>query len=170
MNNSETSTKVDYTKFGISGLGGWLVFIQIGLYTTIIGVVVVLFNYSYPALSTETWELLTSKSSEYYNAMWAPLIIFETLYSIGLLIFTLVILTFFYRRKRVLPRLMIIFYSINVFISLINFVLNTQIATIPELESERGSQIRDIVQAIITCAIWIPYFLKSERVKNTFIR
>lgn len=33
-----------------------------------------------------------------------------------------------------------------------------------------GSSIRDIARSAIACAIWIPYFIKSERVQNTFVR
>ncbi|WP_260865857.1 DUF2569 domain-containing protein [Paenibacillus xylanexedens] len=37
-------------------------------------------------------------------------------------------------------------------------------------ELEDGSGLTGIVRLVITCAIWIPYFIKSERVRNTFIR
>ncbi|MFE6078217.1 DUF2569 family protein [Paenibacillus sp. NPDC057886] len=27
-----------------------------------------------------------------------------------------------------------------------------------------------MVQTVLTCAIWIPYLIKSDRVHNTFVR
>ncbi|WP_161632938.1 DUF2569 family protein [Paenibacillus alginolyticus] len=32
--------------------------------------------------------------------------------------------------------------------------------------SEQG---RNIVKSLVTCLIWIPYFINSKRVKNTYI-
>jgi len=63
---------------------------------------------------------------------------------------------------------MIIFYSVSLIIGVIDYLLVIQIPLASELED--GSSLRDIVKSVITCAIWIPYFMKSERVHNTFIK
>ncbi len=84
------------------------------------------------------------------------------------LFFCIFILINFYRKKSTLPRLMIIFYSVSLIIGVIDYLLVIQIPLASELED--GSSLRDIVKSVITCAIWIPYFMKSERVHNTFIK
>lgn len=166
---TEKSVREQYAvPLGVSGLGGWLVLVQIGLYSTIVMLLVQLFQYSFPALEKETWELLTSKDSEYYHVMWGPIISFELVYNVLFLLFCGYILIQFYQRRFILPRLMIIFYCTSLLIGIIDYALLQQIPLAQEAED--GSSLRDIMRSIITCAIWIPYFIKSERVKNTFIR
>lgn len=160
--------KYDYLPLGIAGLGGWLILIQIGLYFTIFTLLVQLFQYNIPAFSEDTWEIFTSIESEFYHPLWGPVIIFEALYNISFLVFCIYILFAFYGKKAVLPRLMIVFYSLSFFVGVVDLILLYQIPIIRETED--GSSIRDIIKSAITCAIWIPYFIKSNRVKNTFLK
>lgn len=167
----ETNMQEERTEFrplGVSGLGGWLVLVQIGLYISIITLLVQLFVYHLPLYTTEAWGLLTSKESEIYHPLTGPLLIFEALFSVALLIFCVCILIMFYRKKSVLPRLMIIMYSVNFIFILLELILLFQIPFLRETED--GSSIRDLIRSILVCAIWIPYFIKSERVHNTFIK
>lgn len=158
----------DNLRLGVSGLGGWLILIQIGLYLTLIGLVFQLVGNNLYSFTSEAWQLLTSKDSSLYDPLWKPIIIFEAVYNILFLIFTIYIIIQFYRKKSMVPRLMIIFYSLSLFIGIVDYIMLQQIAIAKELED--GSSIRDIIKSGITCLIWIPYFLKSERVMNTFIR
>jgi hypothetical protein len=161
-------SKVDYRPLGVSGLGGWLILIQIGLFLTIILLAIQLFQYSLPAVITESWELLTSDQSDYYHPLWGPVIIFETVYNALFLMFSIYTVIAFYRKKSIFPRLMIMFYSVSLVVGIIDYLLLLQIPMARELED--GSSVRDIVKSVLTCAIWIPYFIKSERVHNTFVR
>lgn len=63
---------------------------------------------------------------------------------------------------------MIIYYSVSLVLYMVDYILVLQIPMMRELED--GSGIQEIVKSVITCAIWIPYFIKSERVHNTFVR
>ena len=67
--------KRDYRPLGVSGLGGWLILIQMGLFLTIVLLAVQLIQQIVPIFTTETWELLTSKQSDYYHALWGPVLI-----------------------------------------------------------------------------------------------
>ncbi|WP_145146602.1 DUF2569 domain-containing protein [Paenibacillus xylanexedens] len=160
--------KTDYRPLGVSGLGGWLILIQIGLFLTIILLAVQLMQNTLPALTPEMWDLFVSKDSEYYHVLWGPLIIFEAIYNVVFLLFTTYIVVTFYRKKAILPRLMIIYYSVSLVLYMVDYILVLQIPMMRELED--GSGIQEIVKSVITCAIWIPYFIKSERVHNTFVR
>ncbi len=156
----------EHRTLGVSGLGGWLVLVQIGIYLTMLLLLQQLFMNSLPAFLNDTWELLTSQLSEYYHPLWGPILIFETLYNVAFFIFCIYILVCLYGKKAILPRLMIIFYSVSLAIGIVDYLLLLQIPLARELED--GSSIRDIIKSGIACAIWIPYFLKSERVHNTF--
>lgn len=166
--NVQEEKKYDILPLGVSGLGGWLILIQIGLYITVIMLLVQLFVYSLPAFGPETWDVLTSKDSELYHPLWGPIFIFETAYNICFLGFCLYIFFMFYGKKSILPRLMIIFYGVSLVVAIVDVLLLFQIPLARELDN--GDGFKDIFRATLTSAIWIPYFLKSERVKNTFIR
>ena len=168
METKIQNNEIDYSRLGISGLGGWLVLVQIGIYGTLLSVVLRLLLNSIPMFMSEAWVMFTSKSSEYYHALWAPIIIFELIYDVLLVIFCIYILIKFYSKSWILPRLMIILYAAGFLVSLVGYIALEQIPLVKELES--GNSIRDLIRPLLTCLIWIPYFLKSERVKNTFIR
>lgn len=154
--------------YGVSGLGGWLVLVQIGLYATMILLLITIFGTSVPALTTESWEILTSVDSELYHPLWGPLIIFEVVYNIGLFFFCFYLLVALYRKQSIFPKLMIIFYSVSLVVGVADYVFANMIPMVADMTDT--SMLRDMIRSMLTCAIWIPYFLKSERVKNTFIR
>lgn len=173
MENSETekTIKSEYSPsppLGISGLGGWLVLVQIGLYFTVVTGLINFFQYSLPALGTLNGGEFTSKSSEYYHVLWGPIIVFESLFGILNVLFIGYILMQFYQKRSILPRLMIIFYSASFLFGIIDYILLYQIPLLRE--NEDGSSITDLIRSFITCAIWISYFIRSKRVKHTFIR
>lgn len=158
----------DRNSLSISGLGGWLTLIQLGLIFSFLLALVNLFSYSIPSFYPETWDTLTSEHSLSYHPLWAPTIIFEFLMNVGIIIFSAYIIVNFYQRKLIVPRLMIVFYIVSLLIAMFEYVLMLQIPDWKELDD--GSLIRDISKSILTCVIWIPYFLRSVRVKNTFVK
>lgn len=153
-------------QLGISGLGGWLVLIQIGIYSTIVLQLTQLFRDALPAIERDNWNALTSRDSEYYDALWGPTIVFELVYTLVSLLFCGYILLQFYRKKAMLPRLMIIFYSLSLAVTVIDSVLVDQIPMV----RHDGIFSKEVLRSLFTCAIWIPYFIRSERVRNTFVR
>lgn len=114
------------------------------------------------------WEVLTSQDLAFYHPMWGTLLTLETAYNAVFLLFCVYILINFYQKKSRLPRLMIIFYSASLLVSIIDTALIYQIPL--AREADEGSSIRDIVKSLVTCVIWVSYFIKSERVQNTFRR
>lgn len=157
-----------YAPLGPSGLGGWIVLVQIGLIATLFQVALQLLNYNLPSFGPEYWNILASPQGEMYHPLWAPLIVFEAAANVLLLVLAVFTLVLLYRKKALLPRVIILLYSANLLIGIIDYILIMNIPVASELED--GSSLRDLIRAALTCALWVAYFRKSERVKNTFIR
>lgn len=154
---------------GVSGLGGWLVLVQIGIYLTILLNILTLNRDTLPAFSSDTWEMLTSEVSSVYDPMWAPSLIFELVANTLFILLGLFCLYNMYQKKSILPKLMIILYSSSLVIAILDYVLLNQISIVDEYNLSGQNGVTVIIRSAITCAIWIPYFRKSERVQNTFI-
>lgn len=167
MQNNLPTEPPNYSNLGVSGFGGWLVLVQISLYASILSLLIRLGQYTYIFVSQEAWRLFTSPTSSVYHPLWGPAVIFETFYFVSMFIYCIVVLILFYSKKRVLPKLMIILFSVGLLFAVVDGFLIFQIPL--ALETQGGAALREIVKCAIICAIWIPYFLKSERVKNTFI-
>lgn len=149
-----------------SGLGGWLILPMLGLILSPIKLGAMLATTYYPIFSEGYWEVLTNPGSEAYHALWAPLLIFEIVGNSGFLIGAIVLLVFFFQRHHRFPTLMIWFLGLNLAFVGIDFFaadLIPAVAAAPDPESTQ-----ELIRAITGAAIWIPYFLKSVRVKNTF--
>lgn len=166
METNELYREVEEPPLGISGLGGWLVFIQIGLYISVIVSLVTMVQAVSMLSDSETGRLLTSPDSPYYHPIWKTAFIFEGVTSGIMFIFTIIILKSFYQKKRMLPRLMIIFYSVNFLLMLITFLMLNEIPLAKEAQGVNSTS--TLIGGVLGCAIWIPYFIRSERVNNTF--
>lgn len=153
----------------VSGLGGWLILPMLGLFLMPVKVAHLLATVHIPIFSEGYWKLLTSPESEAYNPLWAPLICFEIAGNLFFGCFAIYLLYLFFRKNYRLPKKYIIFLITNiVFIVTVHFA----VGLIPEAaDPDTDSQsMKEIVRAIIAASIWIPYFLKSERVRNTFVK
>ena len=72
------------------------------------------------------------------------------------IVFIVVTLVAMFNKKKYLPKLVISFYSANLIIQLV-LALYTGVYT-------------GVILPIISASIWISYFVKSKRVKNTFVK
>lgn len=149
-------------------IGGWLILVAIGIIASPFRLGYSLVVELLPALDAETWDYLTNPDSPVYHVLWKPVIILELLGNSLFLIFSLVLLYYFFSRKKELPRLIIIFYAANLVFILIDHYLASQIPMVAEVDN--SDTYREIGRSIISSAIWIPYFLLSERVKGTFVK
>lgn len=149
------------------GLGGWLILVAAGLAWSLVLMLTQLWRDFLPLFLQGQWALLTSPPSEAYHPLWAPLLIFEIVVNLAFIATSIVCLALFFRRSPHFPRIMIAYYLATlVFVATDLFLSNF----IPAVAAESNAEtIRPLGQAIMTCAIWVPYMQRSRRVHNTFV-
>tara|TARA_B100000029_G_C16898378_1_gene713071 strand:+ start:79 stop:516 length:438 start_codon:yes stop_codon:yes gene_type:complete len=135
----------------LKGIGGWLILTAIGLPLMII---VRLFSNYYMFTN------LIPIMEEEMVSIFTILLITDMVYICyaGYLVFL------FFNKDYKFPEQMKIFYIVSIAYN----VLSLYMFSINGLELE-SSDYRELFNSFIAAAIWIPYYNKSIRVKNTFI-
>ncbi len=134
------------------GIGGWLVLPLIGVYLTLVSSILVFFS-----------GLIVLLNSQYVSDRLIPTIYFELFINLALFVLSIIALVLFHSKKIVLPKYMIILYILGFLFGFIDTLWVMSIVYTPDM-------IFTLVSKFVAPAIWIPYFLISKRVKNTFIR
>lgn len=94
------------------------------------------------------------------------ILLFELLAFIGMFLFGLYVAGLFFRKKRELPRYYILLVLAALLFVVLDLILGHRYLGVP-LNYEA---VRPVVSNLASCAIWIPYFLVSVRVKRTFVK
>ncbi len=148
-------------------IGGWLILIAIGLILTPIIILVDLLgeNGFYDAY---TWSTLWNTEGTAGKAT-VFLVALELMINIARIIFALILVILFFERRSTVPRLMVIlFASTAAFIildAIAAYAINGDVYT----SEDNYETAKEIIMSIVRAAIWIPYFLISKRVKETFV-
>lgn len=150
----------------LEGLGGWLGFFQFSMYVSLLSGIMI-FASIIPVYGSEIWGALTDPSSDAYDPFWKPLIIFETVGNIVSILLILLILVLLYTKKSLLPKVVITMMVYNVLLVIVDYILLQQIPMTSLIED--GNSTREITRSMLYACIWIPYFLRSKRVRNTFV-
>ncbi|UVI27916.1 DUF2569 domain-containing protein [Paenibacillus spongiae] len=151
----------------LRGLGGWLILAQISLWYALIGSVLYLSAGILPIFAGETWGRLTSPDSPMYDAMWSIIIPFEAIGNGVLIVLLSYVLLLMYRKKRLLVPMVITYFAAVLILSTAGFILAQYI---PLTAGQGiGKSLSKLIGNMLTCLIWIPYFLKSVRVRSTFV-
>jgi len=151
----------------LQGLGGWLILVGFGLCARplLFGFTILTTVSSY---NSENWQALTHPTSDSYHALWAPLLIFELLANLTLLVYSLLLIVLFFQKRSVFPKLMIAFLLIQAGVLMIDYIVSEQIPFVAEHNTSATA--RPLTTAVSAAIIWTAYFLVSKRVKATFIR
>lgn len=141
------------------GIGGWLILPAIGLVTKPLLTFFILIDGSY--FSSITWQNAASFGTSFEIYMWVSFVFLITFFA-----YTILCNIFFFGLRTGAPYLYMILIGVNLgSVLLESYVVNQ---FFPELESP--SSLKDITGAVIGAFIWLPYFVKSERVKSTFTK
>ncbi len=151
----------------VSGIGGWLILPIIGLFVTIFRLGNILLGTFFPLLASGNWRPLTTPGSEHYDPLWGPLLVFEAAGNLVFLIWSVVLLILLFSKSAGFPKTMIAFIVYNIAFLAIDMILCRHLSS---MEGDLGDGSMELARTVVGALIWIPYFLRSERVKNTFTR
>jgi hypothetical protein len=145
-------------------IGGWLILIAIGLMIT--PPRALYFMISNNLFDQSVWNALMDPSNEMYHTLWPAAIIYELLSNLfisGMAVFCLVLL---FTKRDIFPRVMIVYLASNVLLLLGDYLVTSGIPAVDQNDNESA---REFFRSVVASAIWIPYMLKSARVKETFV-
>jgi len=146
-------------------IGGWLALPLIGLYFTPVRVLGFLVSNDY--FNQQVWDELLNASSNAYSPALVGVSIGELVVNVAFLVYSVLLIFLFTRRRSSVPRLMILFYAVNCCFVVLDYLLAQHLNL---HMSDAAESIRDITSGILGAAIWIPYFCLSGRVKATFVK
>lgn len=154
--------------YGPRGIGGWLILPLLGLVGSLISLGSALATVYLPLFAAGGgWWVVVDKSDASYHPWWAPLILFEIATNVAFVGLIVVLLYLVFRKSRRFPRLMIGYLISSFVVALVDLGWAEQI---PALAAEpNADSIAGIVRGVVGAMIWVPYFLVSQRVKNTFV-
>jgi hypothetical protein len=149
-------------------IGGWLILIGIGL---VLSPFKLLFDlYHTPAfLNNAIWGNLFDFNNSSKNMLLGIVMIFELVYNCAQLVFLALLIFLFFKRRTIFPPFTIAFYVITlIFLIADSWVVS--ILNLTELNmADKKAAFKDIMRGILSVAIWVPYLLRSKRVKQTFV-
>ncbi|MBL4585655.1 MAG: DUF2569 family protein [Flavobacteriales bacterium] len=140
--------------------GGWLILPMFGLTITPLILGYSLITGGYFNSSTINLFIETSPS---FNMAQGTLVIGEMVWNVFFIVFSVFTAFQLYTKRSSAPKWVIVFYAMNV-VSISTDLFLADLIGIKFNEEDA----KTIFKTLLGAAIWIPYFLKSERVKLTF--
>ncbi|RYF24367.1 MAG: DUF3857 domain-containing protein [Flavobacteriales bacterium] len=152
-------------------IGGWLTVVAIGILLTPIFQLVSVFNTGH--FDNVIWKnsnLKDATANFYLKALLFGEIIVNTL----LVVYSVLIVFLFFNRRKSLPNHYIIFRILIVVVPILDTIFAYSIYEYAKLDLDQlglsvSAEVLSVLRSLIPSVIWITYFLRSTRVKSTFV-
>lgn len=144
-------------------IGGWLILIATGLIFTPLILTIQFYNTGY--LAFPVYDYLFNKDNLDFNPMLGLILVYEILGNTFLIIISVLLNLLFFTRRSSFPKIMIIYLLSNLAFLSLDVLLGVSFINISFEEN-----IYPIGKLFLSVCIWVPYFLYSERVKDTFVK
>lgn len=141
------------TTAGPTGIGGWLLVPALGLIVGPIRTAIQVWT-TFPLLSG-----IDGQSKLYL------FVLLEIIANLGLIAFTFIVAAAFFRREATVPRLYQVLLAATLALVVADAWIAVGMFNVP-LDRE---DTRTIMTTIVAFMIWVPYFARSVRVRNTFV-
>lgn len=153
---------------GPVGLSGWLVVVCIGLIATPLRLGYFLLQTYPPILRDGTWDAVTTPGSDAYHPFWGPLLVGEVIVNMGMIGLSIYLLYLFSQKSVRFPKTYIWLLSGSLaFVLMDALAAQVVLPDQPLMDAETSGE---FARSLIVASIWIPYMLRSRRVRNTFVR
>ncbi len=163
----ERSPMTDMKQSTLVGIGGWLILPSITLVISPLRIGHFLYTEMWPIFSQGHWDTLTNPASHAYHRLWGPLLVFEVIGNLLVIVLGITALWFFMRRSHLAPKLVISWLVLGLVFIASDFFLSDLIPAVAKQADP--SSAKELGRAIFGALIWIPYFMVSKRVKATFV-
>ena len=107
-------------------------------------------------------------ASPYHFPHFSLLFALEMTYNLVLAGLALWTLWSFLKEKRSVPKLMFWMFGMGVTVHACEYAFTR--VFLENFEEVQNKALISFIETSITAAVWIPYFAKSKRVKNTFVK
>ncbi len=145
------------------GLGGWLILVGLGVTLSPFRILWGL-SKTLPSYGAATWASLTTPGAANYDPAWAPILMFELIGNIGLVVFYGLLIWLFFRRMRQFPTVFIWVTALGWIFFTADELLAGLVPAVDEPTNWPG-----LLRQVLVALIWIAYMRRSRRVRNTFV-
>lgn len=160
---NERSVQVNYDENSAWAIRGWLVLLGLSLAARVIYQSYLLFSSGY--FKSSTWQALKDIGGLGLQAVG----MFEIMAQEFSLVFGLVLLIWFLRRRDIFPIMFTWFMGIMLVSQLILVGLYMYYRDAFNNANLTEEQVKNVFQLLIYSAIWVTYLQRSDRAKNTFL-
>jgi transglutaminase-like putative cysteine protease len=148
-----------------AGIGGWLWLYTLGVLMMPVRLAMQLWENS-PAYGSVAWSARTLFGGAHYHALNAPMLLFEWLGLLGLMVASLLLACLYFARRSSYPRLAVAFYALAFAFQCFDLLLA---ARLPGLQVETAHW-QSLASVGLGALAWSAYLLGSRRVRATFVR
>lgn len=146
----------------LKGIGGWLILVAISLVITAIRFVIDLMSWCSSVFSSDSMEVIADGDYPFL----LPFLVFEGVTNLLFFIAYIYLNIQFFTKNYRTPKLFTMILLGNLAFIVVDAIFAGLIFDEPMFDGETAI---DLIRLVIYCAIWIPYFAVSIRVKNTFV-
>ena len=150
------------------GLGGWLALIGLGIIVSPVMIAIQIYNTYVPLFTKGTWNLITTPGIQSYNPVLGPLLITEIAVNICMIVLWIYIAYLYFSKKCRFKNWYIAALLITLLVPIIDSIATGIL--FPQISTMEPKELGQTIKQAIFSGIWMAYIVKSERVRNTFVK
>ncbi|MNB78759.1 hypothetical protein D3C75_254670 [compost metagenome] len=171
IESAAATESVPYTypqRTGPYGFGGWLILFALGMIRQLYLHITSVYN-NYITLRMADFQLLVDSSNDYYSPLWLPTVYFETIIEALIAVFIIIMVFMCIKHRKQFKYLAIAVIIISAVFTYLDLALVLRITNGFADEVFQGTNIYEgVLKSTLYAVVWLPYFLLSKRVKNTY--